>query len=415
MDTDLWRLPGPRSYVEDISDGVERHIAAVLPAALADSSLFADSLAVAIIDRITHRGVPARRVHPEDAKSVLETMHKLCWDPPSTIPDLLRHDELVGTVAVLSNVDLSESARDDLPRFLERVERESRSLPPSERLTIVTIGSRQQLPTFAGGATSEVGFTSVWFWGRISRWDVASHIAAFSRERRGGVIQDVRAETIVEVASWDLAVAEFLVENWSGDPVDLPEALGDAALPIPQKQAGWFGATEVTMVPPPAVLRAWDERVVDAWHERIHPGPSIALLERQKLDRIVWSAQARVLLPWIEQNRVRLHSEVRRDLGRNFAAHVDAVLPGHSPNGLIEIGPLERLVRTRGSLGYLYQAARELKRARNALAHLRPLSLMDQCDLVDHCAGRAGAQPRGGGTRGRPRGPAGPSGGGKRA
>ncbi|MFI9414227.1 hypothetical protein [Nocardia gamkensis] len=356
----------------------------VLPAVLARDSLFVDGLAVRVIEQFARSGRTAQRVHPGDAKTAFEAMQGLCWDPPATISDLLTDPETAGTFAVLSGADLSDTARGDLPVFLEKVERASRSLPDAQRLTLITIGSRHQLPLFAGGATSEVTLASVWFWGRIARWDVAAHIAAAMPTGDRGVLNEVRSETIVEVAAWDIDAAEYLVENWSGDPAHIENALSFAPSPAESVTARW-GALATTETPPTPILEAWDSRAADVWHERVRLGTAATLADSARLKRLVWSAQARVLLPWIEQHRDRLHKEVRNVLGSRYRQQVQRVLPDHDPSGLIEIGPLQRLIRANKTLQFLSAPARELTRSRNALAHLRPLSLSDQHALIEHC------------------------------
>ena len=63
----------------------------------------------------------------------------------------------------------------------------------------------------------DIAMTSIWWWARIARWDVAAHIADLAGAVRfQGVLADVRSESIVQVARWDLDLAQHLVV---ADPV----------------------------------------------------------------------------------------------------------------------------------------------------------------------------------------------------
>src|SRR6266567_1312734 len=65
MDERVWRLPGPRSFVRDIvaEHGRGRHVATVLPEALASDVQFTDSLSVALLEEFAGQTVTARRIY----------------------------------------------------------------------------------------------------------------------------------------------------------------------------------------------------------------------------------------------------------------------------------------------------------------------------------------------------------------
>jgi hypothetical protein len=97
------------------------------------------------------------------------------------VVELLCHPGVQNTVAVVVARDLGTAARDGLPRFLARVEMESHALGgQAQRLSIMAILARGQLPAFRGGASSDIAMTSIWWWARIARWDVAAYIAGLA-------------------------------------------------------------------------------------------------------------------------------------------------------------------------------------------------------------------------------------------
>ena len=395
MDERVWRLPGPRSFVRDIvaEHARGRHVTTVLPEALASDVLFTDGLAVAVQDEFVRQSVPTRRIYSVGADlSILDTVSQalIFEEPPATVAELLRHPEASNTVAVVVARDLDTTARSGLPGFLERVELESHALTgQAQRLSVIAILARGQLPAFRGGASSDIAMTSIWWWARIARWDVAAHILGMTeRAPLHGVLSDVRTESIVEIARWDLDLAEHLVTTWEGEPSRLPSLLKDWRRVSAPVVNGGHGEMD-GLQPPSLVLPSWDQGVVESWHDQVSAATYSLVAEPDKLSRLVWAAQARVLLPWIEERRSTLHIRVVEILG---APRLGAILrewfdPPVDADGLIEIGALDTVVRK--VLGSRHSdvrdASRWLREARNRLAHMRPLSLGDQESLQAAC------------------------------
>lgn len=392
MDERVWRLPGPRSFVRDVVTeyGRGHHVATVLPEVLASDAVFTDALGVAVLDEFARQSVSARRIYDagEDT-SILETVSQalIFEDPPATVSELLRHPEVENTVAVVVARDLGTRARSELPAFLERVELESHAARNhTQRLSVVAIVVRGQLPGFRGGASSDVALTSIWWWARIARWDVAAHIADLAeRVSLQGVLADVRTESIVEVARWDLDLAEHLVLTWEGEPKDLPSLLKDwRSVSAPAMNGNGRDGTD-GLRPPSPVLPFWDQRMVEGWHNELSVTTCSLATEPDKLGRLVWAAQARVLLPWIEERRSTLQTLVTELLGAQRLASVlsEEFDPPVKAEGLVEIGVLDRLIRRalRSRNTEVRDASRRLREARNHLAHMRPLSLGEQQSL----------------------------------
>jgi len=395
VDERVWRLPGPRSFVRDIVAEYARgrHVVTVLPEVLASDAVFTDGLGVAMLEEFARQSVSARRVYDagEDTP-ILDTVSQalIFDDPPATVAALLRHPEVKNTVAVVVARELGARARNGLSAFLARVELESHATRNcAQRLSYVAIVDRGQLPGFRGGASSDAGTTSIWWWARVARWDVAAHIVDLAeRVPVPSVLADVRTESIVEVARWDLDLAEHLVLTWEGEPADLPSLLKDwRGVSAPAVNAsGQAGADGLR--PPNAVLPSWDQRVIECWHDQLSVTPCSLADEPEKLGRLVWAAQARVLLPWIEERRSTLQTRVTELLGaRRLASMLSEWFDPPVEDGLVEIGVLDILIRR--ALGSrnteMRDASRWLREGRNRLAHMRPLSLGDQQSLLAAC------------------------------
>jgi hypothetical protein len=402
MDERAWRLPGPRGFLRDMvaEQRRGRHVTAVLPRVLAEDTEFTDSLAVAILDELASHSPAQRRVYDAGPEaSVLDAFSQaLVWeDPPATVCDLLDHPDAKDTVAVLVAHDLSERARGELSEFLAAVERQSHAYGTAGRLSIIAIAGRGELPLFPTGTSSDAALTTIWWWGRVARWDVAAHIAG--RIQAAGVLGDIRTESIVEVARWDLDLAERLAAAWSGDPADLPPLLsrhgtGSRASPSgasPSPSPGrCLPAQPAGLRPPGEVLAWWDEYLVDSWHDIVSASPRGRTADGSTLDRMLWAAQARVLLPWIEERRSVLLGRVIREMGR---VRLEQVLrskfsPPVTLDSALEIGVLDRVVQMSigGTGPQLSDISRRLHKARNALAHMRSLSLAEQEGLTAACA-----------------------------
>ena len=391
MDERIWALPGPRTLITDTLGEIQRrrHVSIVLPSVMSNDTV-TDGLAASLIEE-SNRALRTVRVSPDpEAESLLDVVSRavVYGDTPATVPELLCHREAADTVAVVVATDLPESQQLEFPKLMERLERDTHTLPREGRLTVVVIGERRHLPHFAGGETSDVALAALWWWNRIARWDVAayiSHIKPFADETR--ILSDIRAETIVEVARWELELAEKLARSWMGDPEDLAGFLGGLAVKdIPAEAAEGCGPR-----PQQALLHLWDRGVIDGWHDT-HSTSAMAISDSpRQLSRLVWAAQARIVLPWIEQLREQVQERTVQRLGRRrFQAALNDLFTTPPTNSdLVEIGALRKIVDIRIGTAdpRLRSAARRLHFARNELAHLRPLKLSELRELVAACRG----------------------------
>jgi len=389
VDERIWALPGPRTLITDALAEINRgrHVCIALPAAMAEDPAITDALAGAVIDEINRTAMTCR-VHSESGEDPLLAVLARAVDlddPPATVPDLLRHYQAADTCFVAVAADFTAQQQKEFPELLQRLERETHSVPRTDRLSLVVIAGRQHLPHFAGGESSDVSLASVWWWHRIARWDTAAHISQVDPPRREArVLADVRTETIVEIARWDLALAERLAQDWSGDPEELsehltPSAADSAALP-PE------AAESCGPAPGDALLELWDRGRIDGWHDLAAPSALTLAATPRRLARAVWAAQARILLPWIEQRREILQGRAIEKMGRKrFQASLQNLFREPVTDNLVEISHLRKIIDVRVGDVPMRTAANWLYDARNQLAHLRPLKLGELRELVTAC------------------------------
>ena len=388
--SDIWRLPGPGGYVRDVARLASggQHVLAVVPRYVAADSEYSDALAVAIQNELED----PRRVHPAASQGGLAValgfnMTDDFDEAPATVPELISHGDVVGRVFVCNSADLDGAHLAELPAFLQRLDDESRSVPTSQRATLIFIVSRDLLPEDPASVAS----TRLWYWNRVARWDVAALLAGHcSAEDLAGVLGEVRLETIIEVSRWDFALAIEIAHDWSGEHLEIIEIVNRNTRPlsslqtirrIPQKR------------PPESHVAAWDDGVVESWHGVPIAAPASSFDDLNAVTRLFWSAQSRVLLPWLEIRRVRVENIVRQKLGPNKMAAAVERYSSRYPEvdfdaTLIELPTLARIISGRfgRSEEILRETTRSLRVARNRLAHLQPLTRDDLQTLVETCS-----------------------------
>lgn len=199
-----------------------------------------------------------------------------------------------------------------------------------------------------------------------------------------GVLGEIQTETAIELAKWNLDLAFDLAQSWDGDIVTLPTVTSQICLDV-----DILGSGAVRQQPPDGLLDAWDAAMVDGWHEKVCIAPCHRLGGVVDVSRHLWSAQARVLLPWIEIRRQDLERAMTHFLGdarmrsaiKEFSREESVPVP--------EIGLLNRIADAR--IGRtnppLRDAARALRKARNQLAHLKPVQPAALNELI-RVAGR---------------------------
>jgi hypothetical protein len=383
MDEEFWRLPGPARFIADAvrEIGRGRHVAAILPRYLADVPGAGDRTARALSAALTAAGEdPVIAMADPDEPPLTWLAQALVFrdDPPGTTGDLLDDPYAARRTAVLDATQLNEAQCSDIADLLARLAAESRPRPAEKRPRVAIVGTHQCVPRLQSG-DSDVTFQPLWWWGRLSRWDVAARLSTHVDCREPGVLRDVYLETLIEVCRWDLALADEVAPNWDGDPDTLADLIA-----APGPAASWLPTRPTTDRPHPALTAAWNAAAVDLWHNEF--STSLRGAQTDRIERAVWAAQARVLMPWIETRRHATVSDLLRTFGRSAVLRA---VGAPAASSMIEVGPLVHAVhalhgRTRLEL---CDAVRRLRDARNQLAHLRTLTGREQRDLVAAFAG----------------------------
>lgn len=280
---------------------------------------------------------------------------------------LAAHDVLAGrTIAAVLR---HSSSHDQWASFLQRFVAAGRPIAHAERPTMLVV-SGAAFNSLLGH--EEPLLTSRWWWGVHDRLDTAVFLGdSVPPQRFAHLVRD----SIVEVAGFDLRLAQFLAERWDGaaesvcDLLESYSVYGDdsGAVSIPF-------AHGVRLDPPPEMVPLWNRGLVDAW-DRFESYPhACALMRAGRHDEVlrrIWRAQIRALMPIIDEERERIAAWLRPELPRN------ASLP-EVPELVDMIQAIEahwRLTKWRG--GGRLRLVRWLRGARNSLAHMRTLNPTD--------------------------------------
>ncbi|MFF3843622.1 hypothetical protein [Streptomyces sp. NPDC002328] len=210
-------------------------------------------------------------------------------------------------------------------------------LLPDQRPRLMVTGRLGDLPPqLPDECERELGAAAVhWWWGTIGRLDSATLLSGSGGHRdrgrtaQGGavlrtrVVRAVRAEVIGEVCGADLALAVDLHARWDGSDRSLDDCLR-ACLAARTRKAHVEcptvrGGAGLQHKPPSGLRRAWADGIVQAWEGRPRLHPALwhsdgGAGRTDRLNALVGLAQARVLMPWIEEARYRL-----ADLALSFA------------------------------------------------------------------------------------------------
>ena len=193
-----------------------------------------------------------------------------------------------------------------------------------------------------------------WWWGVVDRLDVAVHLKDLDHR-----LDAVDREQLIEVAGGDLDLVEALAASGCRDVASIAGLCVERAAEL---DYGGQIERHPRIGPDPGLhAEAWSAGVVDAFEGREHwHAGLLARVEPRQLERRIWTAQVRSLLPMIDLWRMELI-----ELARNHK-----LVPEHLLTLDLEVGELSRLLaraRDRHSLGELSDW---LRRSRNHLAHL---------------------------------------------
>ena len=351
---DIWSLPGPSSFVDDIEVAVREgsSVVARFPSEIPGG--LEQELKERLHSIFEWTSIDAPRAGSDPLAFLRQ---QLC-------PDVSAFD--VGSVAELA-VTASFQGRliwvekinhglwPDWSTILMAYSDACRNVDLLSRTVFIVLLSGEAV---AGEAPQEVALVCCDFRGAVDMLDLfvfALWKAPASIKRREH--RALLAHTVTQVAQWDSLLAERLLA------LPLDEALSPAVtLQEYARDRGWTTETP----------RCWEMGTVDGPAER--PTVHSALLEVSGASRLVrqrvWAAQAAVLLPLVEERRVGLVARYGRYL--NLPIETEDGRRVDDPLDL-DVGQLAWYLDRTGKPQVLRKQVRRLRHVRNKLAHMEPL------------------------------------------
>jgi hypothetical protein len=184
----------------------------------------------------------------------------------------------------------------------------------------------------------------------------------------------------MEIVRWDLDLLADLAD-WDGTVANLRSR----SLRLP---AGPWTAIDASVAaserPPASSVAAWSRGTVDSWDKHLHVHLAVDHDDESALARRIWAGQVARVLPFIEHERARLASWFAEQVDRHGGVD-EAWAREHGDDiAALEIGPLWACVHAHGRVRVpqpRFELLRDLKDARNAVAHRRPVPTAMARDL----------------------------------
>ena len=356
-----WTLPGPDEFVNTVVDDLQNGgvIVVRLPAILDADDLWAEvvkRLPYTIIDHVDVARAASEWI-PGDVVARESGLDGAGW----TAARVAACDELKGHVLCIVGMERLGESIGEWSAWITEFASASAAGDELDRppaALIVMMGAPPgPLPT--PGPLIRVH----WWWNVLDRLDVAVHVKQLAPD-----LDAVDREQVIEMAGADIELVERLVEEKCRDEEEIAACCIDRAYEL-----------DIDCVPsdhrwrrdsPGSFETDWARGAVDVFDGRIHWHPGVlAVNGNGGLQRRLWTAQVRSLLPAVDLLRFDLIELVRRH----------QLLPAHLLAPDLEIAELARSLRRVRQEHQLSELADWLRRCRNDLAHLRvvPSSVRD--------------------------------------
>jgi hypothetical protein len=234
----------------------------------------------------------------------------------------------------------------------------AKTMPAAERPRLVIL-SAAGIAALAG---RDPLLGDVWWWGVLDRLDTAFHV----KSQLTDTGEDLRRDSIAEVAGFDLRLADHLAATWDGSAPTLSTSLRtfDGFTPLDTQPLAALRPSSAPLDAPPAsLLSAWEQGLVDRWDVFPAYWHACTLPSSAELRSRIWRAQVRALMPTIDEERARIENWLRR---RVSGLPSDGALEPRDLYALLQKHP--ELKTWRG--GHRKRLIYWLRDARNTLAHM---------------------------------------------
>ena len=343
----LWDLPGVKRFVESECEAPLRDGASVI-------ARFADQVPAGFEDAVTaplENFLSVGRV-----RATASPLEDLCARYATggqahvrSIQDLCRDKGFGGRLVWIDGLGTSNWV--PWRAFLVKYAQVSRSMPLAGRTLLFAPLSG----SFSNGLPpSDVALATCEWDGVPDELDLMLLANERLRQRAdSAVLRTLLTTVVARVASWDFDSALRMLTGDKRIILDPVETLRELA-----RDKGWTQETPAS----------WELGTASRTGVA-HPARAALDDPPRDIKRRIWSAQASVLLPWIETLRHQIIEVHAHDVRRQMR---DSGIEQEDPHDL-ELGDLAAIFGRRGARRDLRKRVQKLQVARNALAHLQPL------------------------------------------
>lgn len=349
----FWSMPGPAGFIDEIQHAIaERlNVAVALP-----SSAGAPGFEAALLDRLRQRVIETVTVCDGDPVVGQVARALAMTEDVQRVDDLFESAQFAGS-EIIHLTGLTEARWREWRQFFSDYDDFSKDRSVDQRPVMIAVLEGMELPA---EVTDAVTFRCFRWLGVVSELDVTQYVLqrlGGSQETDGGRL--LVASIIARIALGDVELAENLTER------TLPEIWNpEAVLQEWAGRRGWFKGTH----------RHWTKGTVFRLNGREEVHSALAALDDAggTVRSRVWAAQAAMLLPAIERERMKLIKRARNWLRPPFL-----LADGERTEdaGDLEIGPLEYHLRRGRAPDEVVGRAVMLREVRNKLAHLETLTV----------------------------------------
>lgn len=226
----------------------------------------------------------------------------------------------------------------------------------------------------------DVALAVRWWWGVLRPLDVELALEGIK------VLDPCMTRSAIELATWDVQLADAIARSWSGKLAALDEEIA-ALVPLAADSSHQLDGDggRAGRRPSEPLLEAWRAGLVEAWEGSVRWHLSAHLARNQPTARQrVWLAQVKELFPIVEIERTRLTSWLTEAAARSGAPPQVTVDGDQVDLADLEIGQVVRYLGRNREVPVpkgRMELIRSIRDLRNSLAHREPVDLKTVLDL----------------------------------
>jgi hypothetical protein len=348
----FWSMPGPAGFIDEVLQATQEglNIAVAIPADCAGG------LDAVLMDRLRQRVVDFVSIHGTDPPA-MQVGRALGVAPTVRNVDDLFGDPRFADSVLIYLQGLTAEAWPAWKQFVSDYDDLSKDRAVDQRPPLIVMLCGMDLPT---EVTESVTFRGFRWLGRASELDLTQYVLErLEWAPEGEGCRLLAASIVAKIALGDVELADNLAARPLAEIWEPQNVLREWAA-----RRGWIKGTH----------RHWTRGTVLKVSGRDEVHSALVVLDDPGgiVQARVWAAQAALLLPAIERERLKLIKRARSYLKPPFyLADGESISDAED----LEIGPLEYQLRRGRAPEELMRRAGDLKYLRNKLAHMETLTV----------------------------------------